>query len=39
MHLMMLAHFERKGSEILYELRVLTQPERVAVAELALAKI
>lgn len=33
-----LAHFERKDSETLYELRVLTQPERVAVAELVLAK-
>ncbi|PSO60478.1 MAG: hypothetical protein BRC36_13725 [Cyanobacteria bacterium QH_2_48_84] len=32
------AHFERKGSDILYELRVLTQSERVAAAELVLAK-
>lgn len=33
-----LTHFERKGSDILYELRVLTQPERVAAAELVVAK-
>lgn len=33
-----LAYFERKGSDILYEFRVLTQPERVAAAELVLAK-
>ncbi len=34
----LLAHFEQKGSDILYELRVLTQPERVAAAELVVAK-
>jgi hypothetical protein len=33
-----LAHFEQKGSDSLYELRVLTQSERVAAAELLLAK-
>ena len=33
-----LAHFQHKGSDVLYELRVLTQPERVAAAELVLAK-
>ena len=33
-----LAHFERKGSDSLYELRVLSQPERVAAAELLLTK-
>lgn len=33
-----LAHFAQKGSDSLYELRVLTQPERVAAAELLLTK-
>lgn len=33
-----LAHFEQKGSDILYELRVLTQAQRVTAAELVLAK-
>jgi len=33
-----LAHFEQKGSDSLYELRVLTQSERVAAAELLLTK-
>lgn len=27
------SYFERKGSDILYELRILTQPERVAAAD------
>ncbi|NJP12413.1 MAG: hypothetical protein HC866_25545 [Leptolyngbyaceae cyanobacterium RU_5_1] len=31
-------HFEHKGSDVLYELRVLSQAERAAVAELALTK-
>ncbi len=31
-------HFQRKGSDVLYELRVLSQAERVAVAELVVAK-
>jgi hypothetical protein len=31
-------HFEQKGSDILYELRVLTQTDRSAVAALALEK-
>jgi hypothetical protein len=31
-------HFERKGSDILYELRILSQTERAAMAELSLAK-
>lgn len=31
-------HFEQKGSDILYELRVLTQTDRAAVAELVLEK-
>jgi hypothetical protein len=31
-------HFERRGSDILYELRILTQPERASVAELVLEK-
>ncbi len=30
-----LAHFEQRGSDILYEFRVLTQPERVAAASFA----
>ncbi|MBD2103487.1 RuBisCO accumulation factor 1 [Leptolyngbya sp. FACHB-261] len=30
-----LDYFERRGSDILYEFRVLTQPERVTAAELA----
>lgn len=33
-----LAHFERKGSDVLYELRILTHTERAAVAELAVQK-
>ncbi len=33
-----LAHFERKGSDSLYELRVLSQSERVAAAELLVTK-
>lgn len=33
-----LAHFERKGSDVLYELRILTHAERAAVAELAVQK-
>lgn len=33
-----LDYFERKGSDILYELRVLAQTERVPAAELVLAK-
>ncbi len=33
-----LAHYERKGSDSLYELRVLTQLERVAAAELLVSK-
>lgn len=33
-----LAHFEQKGSDSLYELRVLAQSERVAAAELLLTK-
>lgn len=33
-----LAHFERKGSDILYEFRILTQTERVTAAELVQAK-
>jgi hypothetical protein len=32
------AHFERRGSDVLYELRILSQPERAALAELVLAK-
>ena len=31
-------YFERRGSEILYELRILTQPERAAAAELIVAQ-
>lgn len=31
-------HFQRKGSDILYEFRILAQPQRVAVATLALEK-
>jgi hypothetical protein len=31
-------HFERKGSDILYELRILTQVDRTAVAALVLEK-
>ncbi|CAN1209964.1 RuBisCO accumulation factor 1 [Tumidithrix helvetica PCC 7403] len=34
----LLTHFERKGSDILYELRILSLVDRIAVAELALAK-
>ena len=30
-----LAHFEQRGSDILYEFRVLTQPERIAAARFA----
>jgi hypothetical protein len=33
-----LAHFERKGSDVLYELRILTNVERAAVAELVVQK-
>lgn len=33
-----LAHFQQKGSDSLYELRVLAQSERVAAAELLLSK-
>lgn len=33
-----LAHFERKGSDVLYELRILTNAERAAVAQLAVQK-
>ncbi|HBC40816.1 MAG TPA: hypothetical protein DCZ88_02640 [Pseudanabaena sp.] len=33
-----LAHFEQKGSDILYELRVLNQSERVTMATFALEK-
>jgi hypothetical protein len=33
-----LAYFERKGSDILYEFRILAQARRVAAAELVLAK-
>ena len=33
-----LTHFQQKGSDILYELRILNQAERAAVAELSLAK-
>ncbi len=32
------AHFARKGSDILYELRVLSQADRAAVAELVVTK-
>lgn len=32
------AHFERKGSDVLYELRILNQPERAAVATLSVEK-
>lgn len=32
------AHFERKGSDILYEFRVLTHPERAAAADFVLEK-
>lgn len=32
------AHFERKGSDILYELRILNQADRVAAAEFAVEK-
>lgn len=32
------ARFERTGSDTLYELRILTQPERVAAAELIVAR-
>ncbi|MDX2239813.1 MAG: RuBisCO accumulation factor 1 [Leptolyngbyaceae cyanobacterium bins.302] len=31
-------HFERKGSDVLYELRILSQTERAAVAALSLEK-
>jgi hypothetical protein len=31
-------HFEHRGSDVLYELRILTQAERASVAELALEK-
>lgn len=31
-------HFERKGSDILYELRILSQTDRVAAAEFAVEK-
>jgi len=31
-------HFGRKGSDVLYELRILNQPERASVAELSLEK-
>jgi len=31
-------HFERKGSDLLYEFRILTQPERAAAATLAAEK-
>ncbi|MBC7973203.1 MAG: hypothetical protein H7Z11_24275 [Verrucomicrobia bacterium] len=31
-------HFERKGSDLLYEFRILTQPERAAAAILAVEK-
>lgn len=31
-------HFERKGSDVLYELRILNQVDRVAVAQLSLDK-
>jgi hypothetical protein len=34
----LLEHFERKGSDLLYELRILSLNERIATAELALAK-
>ena len=34
----LLAHFESKGSDILYEYRILNQAERVSAAELALEK-
>ncbi len=33
-----LEHFERKGSDILYEFRILTQTERLAAAEFVVAK-
>lgn len=33
-----LSHFQKKGSDILYELRILTQQERVKTAELMLEK-
>lgn len=33
-----LNHFQHKGSDSLYELRILTQPQRVATAELLLDK-
>ncbi|MDX2100135.1 MAG: RuBisCO accumulation factor 1 [Leptolyngbyaceae cyanobacterium bins.59] len=33
-----LVHFERKGSDILYELRVLTQTDRISAAALVLEK-
>ncbi len=32
------SRFERTGSDILYELRILTQPQRVAASELIVAK-
>ncbi|OLP17075.1 hypothetical protein BST81_17095 [Leptolyngbya sp. 'hensonii'] len=32
------AHYERKGSDILYELRILAQEDRAAVAELVLER-
>lgn len=32
------SHFQRKGSDILYELRILSQAERVTAAEFILAK-
>ncbi|MBF2026676.1 MAG: hypothetical protein IGS48_07915 [Oscillatoriales cyanobacterium C42_A2020_001] len=32
------AHFERKGSDVLYELRILSQAERAVVAELVVDK-
>jgi hypothetical protein len=31
-------HFERKGSDVLYEFRILTQPQRVTAAELSVEK-
>ena len=32
------SHFERKGSDLLYEFRILTQPERAAAAVLSVEK-
>ncbi len=31
-------HFQQRGSDVLYELRILNQAERIALAELAVAK-